>query len=107
MHVVSTFVRIHGFQVRHVPHRRILDQNPIPSQETSRLAGGLTSHIDSRPFGEGDLLRRHVTSVLQTAELKADELALGDSREHFGEADLLDLFPCDGAGEHDALFRVA
>ena len=106
MDIVRALVSIDRFQVGHMPHRVVLDENSVCAQKSPGLAGDVAGHIDVGAFSQGDLLRCHRARVLEPAELDAQKLALGDVGQHVGESDLLDLLSADRLAEHQALLRV-
>jgi hypothetical protein len=79
---VSALVRIDGLEIRHVPHRRVLDQDPVAAEEPPSLTGEVRGHVDIVSLGHRHLLRRHLAGVLQPTELVTEELRLRDLRQH-------------------------
>src|SRR5207249_1559395 len=107
MDVVRPLVRVHRLEVREVTHRLIFRENPVGAEQPARLARDVGRDAHVVPLGERHLLRRGLPLVLEVAELKAQELCLGDLGKHVGEPRLLQLEPADRLVEHHSGFCVA
>ena len=54
--VVCSLVGIYTLEIRHVPHRRVLRQDPVRPEEAPGLTRDIRGHVHVVPFGQGDLL---------------------------------------------------
>src|SRR3989442_1576734 len=105
--VVRPLIRINRLEVREVAHRLILRQDAVRAQQPARLTRHVCRDAHVVPLGERHLLRRDLPLVLEPPQLQAEELCLGDLREHLGEPRLLQLEAADRLAEHHARLCVA
>ena len=87
-------------------HRLILGEDAAGPEQAPALAGDIGRHAHVVALGERDLLRRHLPLVLEPAQLEAQQLRLGDLRQHLHEPGLLQLEATDGPVEHDPRLGV-
>ena len=52
MDVVCAFIGVDGFQVGHVPHGRVFDQNAIRAQQPARLTRNIARHLAVGALGQ-------------------------------------------------------
>src|SRR5204863_9897563 len=107
MDVVSALVRINTLEIRHVPHRRVLGQNPIGAKEAPGLARDIRRRAHVVALGKRDLLRTERPRVLQSAKVKGEELSLHELRQHLRQSLLLDLETGDRLSEHHPIAGVS
>src|SRR5262245_56887468 len=107
MDVVRALVRVDRLQIHHVPDDRMLVHDAGRAQDVAGQARGIERHLHVVPLGHGDLLGPRLAFVLELAQPQAEELRLGDLRDHPHELLLHELEGAYGLAELDALLRVA
>src|SRR3989441_5845058 len=106
MHVLGTLVGIHRLQVQHVSDDGIFVDDAVGAENVARLAGGVERDPDVVHLRHADLLGAYRPLLLQPAETEAEELTLGDLRDHRHQLALDELVSGDRLGEHEALARI-
>src|SRR4051812_46872816 len=82
MDIVRALVRLHRFQVHHVPHDRVIVHNAIRAQHIARQAGALQCHPHVVTLRHRDVLLLHFAGILQSPDLQGEKLCFGDLRDH-------------------------
>ncbi len=82
VHLVRAFVRVDGLQVGRVAHDRVFVQDAVGPEDRPRLTRDLQGAATLFIFAMEICWNRTVAAVLQTAQLQAEQLALGDLRDH-------------------------
>src|SRR6266446_9613533 len=105
--IVGALVSIDRLEVHHVADDGMLVHDACGAQDVAGHAGAVEGHLDIVHLGHGDLLRPRLALVLELAEPQAQELRLGDLRDHPDQLLLDELEGGDGLAELDALLRIA
>src|SRR5215831_13639059 len=106
MDVVRALVRVDGLQIHHVADHRVLVDAAGGAQDVACEPRRVERDLHVVHLGHRDLLRARLPKILQTAELQAQELRLGDLGDHPDELLLDELERGDRLAELDPLLRV-
>src|SRR5262249_12161882 len=104
--VVRPLVGVDRLEIHHVPDDRVLVHDAGGAQDVAPEPGAVERHLHVVHLRHRDLLRSQLTRVLEPAELQAEELGLGDLRDHPDELLLHELERCDRLAELNALLSV-
>src|SRR2546428_7339611 len=89
--LVRSLVGVHRLEVVHVPDHRVLERDPVGSQDRPGLAADLQRLAHVVELAEAHLLRAEPAFVLHAAEMQRQQLALPELHQHVGQLALGEL----------------
>ena len=96
VNVVRALVRLHGFEIHHVAHDRVVLRDTVGAEDVARDAGALEGHPDVVALGHGDVLMADSACVFEPADVEREKLRFGDFARHPDELFLDELMAGDG-----------
>src|ERR1039457_6242249 len=82
VNVVGSLIRLHRFQVAHVPHDRIFVRDPVGAQQVAAQPRAFERHPDVVPLQHRNVRRVELPLVLQPPRLHRQQLPFGDFGDH-------------------------
>src|SRR5207248_4254736 len=106
VHLLGAFVGQHRLEVRHMPHHRVFQGNPVRAEHRAGGAGDVEGGADVGHLAEADVVVVQLPGVLQPPDLQRHQARPVDLDEQIGELALGQLEPGKRLAELLARERV-